>query len=284
MMSSNRRDYASASEWLSALRQDDAWLGQQQRLLASPATDACIHREDAIRRIGKGDTFEFWEIYGHQVEPVVKEVWEIAELSLPKLKIQAIGMLSMEWLEQQPEKGQQAQSEAKKQAVKKTDKPEKPRETMTFVRKSGVTEGHITLLYKKLVTEKWIDGNDADFKALFSGKRDEDCVLIWKGIYGKGTLVEIFKRFVNAGLIAVADGFTIPSILEGHFKSVDGNWLTGLDKGNAANDKALPIINECVRLLKADPRQLIYGNYDDDEDFVSEYDSYDHQDMNLHRR
>ena len=35
------------------------------------------------------------------MEPVVKEVWEMAELSLPKLKIQTIGMLSMEWLERQ---------------------------------------------------------------------------------------------------------------------------------------------------------------------------------------
>jgi hypothetical protein len=101
MMSGNRRDYASASEWLSALRQDEAWLSQQQRLQTSAATDVSIHRDDAIRRIGHGETFEFWEIYGHQVEPVISEVWEIAELSLPKLKIQAIGMLSMEWIERE---------------------------------------------------------------------------------------------------------------------------------------------------------------------------------------
>ena len=100
MMSSNRGDYASAKEWLSVLRQDDAWLSQQQRLQASAPDDASFHKEDALRRIGRGDTFEFWEIYSHQVEPVVTEVWEIAELSLPKLKIQTIGMLSMEWLEQ----------------------------------------------------------------------------------------------------------------------------------------------------------------------------------------
>ena len=99
MMSSNRGDYGSASEWLSALRQDEAWLSQQQRLETSVADDANIHREDAIRRIGKGETFEFWDIYCHKVEPVVSEVWGMAELSLPKLKIQTIGMLSMEWLE-----------------------------------------------------------------------------------------------------------------------------------------------------------------------------------------
>jgi len=101
MMSSNREDYRSASEWLSALRHDEAWLSQQQLLQTSVAGDVSIHRDDAIRRIGKGETFEFWEIYRHEVEPVVCEVWEMAELSLPKLKIQTIGMLSMEWLEKE---------------------------------------------------------------------------------------------------------------------------------------------------------------------------------------
>lgn len=117
MMSSNRGDYASAKKWLSALRQDDAWLSQKQRLQASAPDDVSIHREDALRRIGNGETFEFWEIYSHQVEPVVTEVWEIAELSLPKLKIQAIGMLSMEWLEQlttTPKKTKLTTDEAKK--------------------------------------------------------------------------------------------------------------------------------------------------------------------------
>ena len=163
-------------------------------------------------------------------------------------------------------------------------KTEKPRETMTFGRKSGVTNGHMTLLYQKLVKEEWIEGNEADFKALFSGKRDENCELTWKGLFGKGTLVELFKRFVAERLITVAEGFTLPAILEGHFKDANGAWLTGLDKGNSANDKALPIITECVKLLKASPDQLIYGAYDDDEDFKSEYDPFDHQDLNLHKR
>lgn len=99
MMSSNRRDYGSAAEWLAALRQDDAWLYQLQRLQDSTESDFNIHHDDAMRRIGNGETYEFWDIYQHKVEPVVAEVWQIAELSLIKLKIQAIGMLSIEWLE-----------------------------------------------------------------------------------------------------------------------------------------------------------------------------------------
>ena len=99
MMSNNRNEYSSAAEWLTTLRQDEAWLYQQQRLQDSSESNFSIHRDDAIRRIGNGETYEFWDIYQHKIEPVVTEVWEIAELSLIKLKIQAIGMLSIEWLE-----------------------------------------------------------------------------------------------------------------------------------------------------------------------------------------
>ena len=175
---------------------------------------------------------------------------------------------------------------AKNQREKKdaNEKPAKSRETITFGRKSGVTEGHIVLLYQKLVKEGWIEGNDADFKVLFSGSRDEDCELVWLGKYGKGTLVELFKQFVQAKLIVVSDGFTLSSILEGHFKDTDGKWLTGLDKGDSANSKALPVIQECVKLLKADPERMIYGDYDEDEDARSEYDQFDQQDMHWHQR
>lgn len=100
MMSNNRAEYGSASEWLVALKHDELWISQLQQLEA-PSADRAALRETALRKIGQTLTFEFWDSYGHRVEPVVSEVWEIAELSLPKLKIQTIGMLSMEWLEKQ---------------------------------------------------------------------------------------------------------------------------------------------------------------------------------------
>ena len=291
MMSGFRKDYGSAAEWLSALRQDNAWQCQQRHLQESSASEYCVHHDDAMRRIGDGETFEFWEIYQHKVEPVVTEVWEIAELSLVKLKIQTIGMLSIEWLEQHASTDGASNKASKKVSVKakksaakkKADTPQKPRESMTFGRKNGVIDAHFALLYQKLDKEGWIKGNEADFKALFSGKRDEDCVLTWQGSYGKSTLVELFKQFVEKGLVTVASGFTLPAILEGHFKDSEGQWLTGLDKGNAANDKAQPFIQECVKLLKTDPQRLINGDYDDDEDFRSEYDPYDHQDLQYHK-
>lgn len=101
MMSTDKQKYASPSDWLAALRQDEAWQSQLQQLQASDANSIIIHRDKAMRRIGNGPTFEFWDIHQHNVELAVTEVWEIAELSLPKLKIQVIGMLSMEWIEQQ---------------------------------------------------------------------------------------------------------------------------------------------------------------------------------------
>ena len=107
MMSNNRAEYGSALEWLSALRQDELWLSQLQQLQALSADRSAL-REAALRKIGQTLTFEFWDSYGHRVEPVVSEVWEIAELTLPKLKIQTIGMLAMEWLEKTEAHTQQA--------------------------------------------------------------------------------------------------------------------------------------------------------------------------------
>lgn len=164
------------------------------------------------------------------------------------------------------------------------DKPPKPSETMTFRRKGSVLEGHLTLLFNKLAKEGWIEGDEASFKALFSGKRDAECMLIWAGLYGKSTLVELFRQLINAGLIVLKEGFTLSSVLEGHFTDRSGQNLTGLDKGDTPNEKALPMIQECVKLLQADPKQLIYGAYEKDEDFLLAYDPYDHQDMHLHRR
>ena len=132
----------------------------------------------------------------------------------------------------------------------------KPRETMTLGRKAEVTEAHLKLLFMKLAQEGWINGNEADFQALFSGKRDEDCVATWLGKFGKGTLVELFKRFIKTGLVILPEGFTLSSILEGHFKDKNGQWLTGLNKGDKPNDKALPVIAECVKLLKLKPDRL----------------------------
>ena len=101
MISYNRGDYDSASQWLEALRQDDAWLSQLQQLKNATAEELSKHHQIANKRIEEGASGDFWFFYKHQVEKVVEELWETGELTLPKLKTQAIWMLTLEWLEKE---------------------------------------------------------------------------------------------------------------------------------------------------------------------------------------
>lgn len=163
----------------------------------------------------------------------------------------------------------------------------RPREEMTFGHKGSVTSGHLTMLHQKLTEEGWIDGIEGDFKALFSGRKDDACILTWMGKYGNGTLVELFRQLAIAGLVLVPRGYTLPHILEGHFKDKEGKWLTRLDKGDKPHEKSLPVIQECIELLKMNVKQLLQkvrgDMYDEDEDFQSKYDPYDHQDLHIHK-
>lgn len=166
-------------------------------------------------------------------------------------------------------------------------KTSRPREEMTLSRVSSVTAGHLTLLHSKLTDEGWIDGNESDFKTLFSGQADGDCVLTWMGKYGNGTLVKLFRQLVDEELVIVPRGFTLSHILEGHFKDKDGKWLTRLDKGDKAHAQSLPVIEDCVKLLKMSVRQLMQKVRNEavgeDDAFKSAYDPYDHQDLNIHK-
>ena len=156
--------------------------------------------------------------------------------------------------------GENPQPKGKNRAPKRGEKPQKPpkpRETMTFKHKPEVTEAHLKLLFLRLAEEKWISGNEADFCALFSGKRDEDCVVTWSGKYGKSSLVELFQQFIKTGLVVLPEGFTLSAILEGHFKDKAGQWLKGLDKGDEPNKKALPEISVFISLLKLRPDRAL---------------------------
>ena len=160
MMSNNRRDYGSASEWLAALRQDELWLSQQQRLQASADSSISVSREEIMDQIGQAETFCLWNIYQHKVEPVVAEVWDIAELSLVKLKIQTIGMLSMEWLEQQANGGQSLNTDEPQSAIVDRLKPifyGSEEEARAFLKSiQGMKPKQITDKVNQLVGEKKI--------------------------------------------------------------------------------------------------------------------------------
>ena len=99
MISNDRAKYRSSSEWLSALRQDEAWLLQEERLLSSGSSDMDALRKKAVERMGDDTVSDYWEIYNHNVEKSIQEAWDTG-MSLVKLKIQAIGLLTLEWIEQ----------------------------------------------------------------------------------------------------------------------------------------------------------------------------------------
>ena len=174
------------------------------------------------------------------------------------------------------------QKNAKKNANNKKEKKRvKPRETMTFRLKDGVTKSHLTLLYTKLIYENWIEGSEKQFLLLFSGKREEECCLTWKGEFGKSTLVELFKQLISTNTIMLDQGYSIPYILEGHFKDKSGQWLKGLDKGDKPNNKALPLIKECIDILKMNPSKYLKNSNDDEDDNPSVYDKYAHHDLHI---
>lgn len=99
MISNDRAKYSSSSEWLSALRQDEAWLLQEERLLSSGSSDMEALRKKAVERMGDDTVSDYWEIYNHNVEKAIQEAWDTG-MSLVKLKIQAIGLLTLERIEQ----------------------------------------------------------------------------------------------------------------------------------------------------------------------------------------
>ncbi len=100
MISYSREAYGSASQWVEALRQDDAWLSQLQQLRNATAEDLSKHLQTANQRIEEGAARDFWYFYRHQVVKVVEELWQSGELTLPKLKILTIWMFTVEWIEQ----------------------------------------------------------------------------------------------------------------------------------------------------------------------------------------
>ncbi|MBO7466831.1 MAG: hypothetical protein J6T94_04005 [Bacteroidaceae bacterium] len=102
MISNDRAHYHSSTEWLSLLQQDEAWLLQKERLLAYSSSDKDALRTKAVERIGDDTVSDYWEIYNHNVEKTIREAWDTG-MSLVKLKIQAIGLLTLKWLEQHAE-------------------------------------------------------------------------------------------------------------------------------------------------------------------------------------
>ena len=167
--------------------------------------------------------------------------------------------------------------------------PPKSRELMTF-RSRGIHDQCIKLLYNQMVKDGWIEARtkESDFLELFSGKRSEG-IVYWAGKYGKGTLVFLFRYMEEENLIEIDNGFTLPKILMGHFADAQGHFLNNLDNGDPASNKAGKEIEDFIKILKYNPARAIRNSsIDDDDDFSPRYgdayDSFDHQDLQLHNK
>ena len=127
---------------------------------------------------------------------------------------------------------------------------EQPSEYMTF-KKRGIQEAHVRLLYQKMIDLQWLskDNNEQDFLDLFSGELS-GCKVVWGKKYGQSTLAFIFEFFELEGVIAVAQGYTVPNILKAHFVDEDGNVFNSLDKKDPAAPKSGPEAIELLNILK----------------------------------
>lgn len=98
MISNDKKQYRSAAEWLSALKQDETWLHQQEQLENSAGADAQLM--EYSRKEGNDTLYKLWVLYNHDVEKAVTDFWDENNMSLAMLKIKVIDLLTLEWIEQ----------------------------------------------------------------------------------------------------------------------------------------------------------------------------------------
>lgn len=148
---------------------------------------------------------------------------------------------------------------------------EQPSEYMTF-KKRGIQEAHVRLLYQKMIDLQWLskDNNEQDFLDLFSGELS-GCKVVWGKKYGQSTLAFIFEYFESEGVIAVAQGYTVPNILKAHFVDEEGNVFNSLDKKDPPAPKSGPEAIELLNILKLNAnrqgRRAARIDHSEDEDY-----------------
>lgn len=99
MMKDGRANYASYKEWLEELKASDSWQDQLKELQSADCSVEDL-RQRALKRVSPDYIYEYWSIKREKVEPVVKALWEEAEMTMIKLTVCTIGMLTLEWLKE----------------------------------------------------------------------------------------------------------------------------------------------------------------------------------------
>ena len=120
--------------------------------------------------------------------------------------------------------------------------------TATFRKSGTVLNANLTLVFQFLVEKKWIAQSsypDA-FMDLFLGKSSEKTI-IW--LKAKGVLRDLFKMFVDEGVITCPDGYTYLQIVSSHFTDKEGNYLTDLNSGYSGK-KIQTVLSHILVLVK----------------------------------
>lgn len=244
----------------------------QQRNLLLEHIAAEVSQDSGIAESVKSDTLTLLSSLRLTEETAPEEPTESSE---PTAGSHTLLELQNAQAETRPHPRAQKQTDKNKSGSKK--KTEKSREPMTFALGKGVSTGHISLLYDYLYNLGWIDGLEADFRDLFSGKKSRRW-LTWTSSFGQGTLAELFTQLVEAEKVVVPAGYTRAAILQGHFKDRNGALLTRLNKGDAPNSRALPDIKEAIKLMNTsltsaydDYKQGSYDYDNDDDDYAREF-------------
>lgn len=164
-----------------------------------------------------------------------------------------LALVGAELKPQQPtiEEAQVVKEPAAKPARKK--KPQKKVSVpvsasyMTF-KLDRLNQTRLPALHDYLIQHSIIGNQLQDFLPLFTGECN-DCKITWLDDVPRTVLVELARAMQEQRLITVPEGFTLIGILKAHFLDIDGQPLSGLDKGNGMNPRHKPIIKDCIRLL-----------------------------------
>lgn len=152
---------------------------------------------------------------------------------------------------------QKAESKAKTERKSRTPKAKQAEtkehgvERDTFSCSKHITPNHLKLLLQELQEAGWVSSrsNEADFRALFSGKVSS-CEIIWTGEMGLGTLKELFNTMLDEQLISLPGGArSVNSVLENHFVDANGNFVSDLNSSSPA-ESAFQTIYRLVDILK----------------------------------
>lgn len=135
-----------------------------------------------------------------------------------------------------------------------TPKPESRKDdfkpvSATFTKSGTVLNANLTLVFQFLVEKEWIaKSTDPDaFTDLFLGKSSEKTI-IWQK--AKGVLRDLFKMFLDEGVITCPDGYTYLQIVSSHFTDQEGNYLTNLNSGYSGK-KIQQVLSLILVLIKA---------------------------------